>query len=93
MQLARGHPQQLVGHCLLFHLGCSDSAKPKMPNREFASADPPDLAGWHGGLDRRRRAVDRDALDGILPNACAMRGRHFGWVVLTAVVAMAVAGY
>jgi hypothetical protein len=66
---------------------------PKMPNREFAPADPPGLAGRHGGLDRRRRAVDRDALDGIDANAWAMRGRHFGWVALTAVVAMAVAGY
>ena len=26
-------------------------------------------------------------------NAWAMRGRHFGWVALSAVVAMAVAGY
>ena len=28
-----------------------------------------------------------------LANAWAMRGRHFGWVALGAVVAMAVAGY
>jgi hypothetical protein len=28
-----------------------------------------------------------------LANAWAMRGRHFGWVALSAVVAMAVAGY
>ena len=28
-----------------------------------------------------------------LPNAWAMRGRHFGWVALSAVVALAVAGY
>ncbi len=28
-----------------------------------------------------------------LANAWAMRGRHFGWVVLGAVVALAVAGY
>jgi hypothetical protein len=28
-----------------------------------------------------------------LANAWAMRGRHFGWVVLSAVVALAVAGY
>ena len=28
-----------------------------------------------------------------LANAYAMRGRHFGWVALSAVVAMAVAGY
>ena len=26
-------------------------------------------------------------------NAWALRGRHFGWVALSAVVAMAVAGY
>jgi hypothetical protein len=30
---------------------------------------------------------------GALANAWAMRGRHFGWVALGAVVAMAVAGY
>ena len=28
-----------------------------------------------------------------LANAWAMRGRHFGWIALSAVVAMAVAGY
>ena len=28
-----------------------------------------------------------------LANAWAMRGRHFGWVALSAVVALAVAGY
>ena len=28
-----------------------------------------------------------------LANAWAMRGRHFGWAVLSAVVALAVAGY
>ena len=28
-----------------------------------------------------------------LANALAMRGRHFGWVALSAVVALAVAGY
>jgi hypothetical protein len=30
---------------------------------------------------------------GALGNAWAMRGRHFGWVALSAVVALAVAGY
>ena len=30
---------------------------------------------------------------GALGNAWATRGRHFGWMVLSAVVAMAVAGY
>jgi hypothetical protein len=30
---------------------------------------------------------------GALANAWAMRGRHFGWVALSAVVALAVAGY
>jgi hypothetical protein len=30
---------------------------------------------------------------GALGNAWVTRGRHFGWMVLTAVVAMAVAGY
>jgi hypothetical protein len=28
-----------------------------------------------------------------LANACATRGRHFGWMALSAVVAMAAAGY
>jgi hypothetical protein len=28
-----------------------------------------------------------------LANAWALRGRHFGWVALSAVVALAVAGY
>jgi hypothetical protein len=28
-----------------------------------------------------------------LGNAWALRGRHFGWVALSAVVALAVAGY
>jgi hypothetical protein len=30
---------------------------------------------------------------GALGNAWATRGRHFGWIVFSAVVAMAVAGY
>jgi hypothetical protein len=30
---------------------------------------------------------------GALANAWATRGRHFGWMVLSAVVALAVAGY
>ena len=30
---------------------------------------------------------------GALANALATRGRHFGWMVLSAVVALAVAGY
>ena len=30
---------------------------------------------------------------GALANALATRGRHFGWVALSAVVALAVAGY
>jgi hypothetical protein len=30
---------------------------------------------------------------GALANAWALRGRHFGWVALSAVVALAVAGY
>jgi hypothetical protein len=30
---------------------------------------------------------------GAAANAWALRGRHFGWVALSAVVAMAVAGY
>jgi hypothetical protein len=30
---------------------------------------------------------------GALANAWAMRGRHFGWVALSGVVALAVAGY
>jgi hypothetical protein len=30
---------------------------------------------------------------GALGNAWATRGRHFGWMVFSAVVAMAVAGY
>jgi hypothetical protein len=30
---------------------------------------------------------------GAAANAWAMRGRHFGWVALSAVVALAVAGY
>src|SRR5580698_9840006 len=30
---------------------------------------------------------------GALANAWAMRGRHFGWLALSAVVALAVAGY
>ena len=43
-------------------------------------------------------ALDRgDARGGVrlaaFANAWAMRGRHFGWVALSAVVALAVAGY
>lgn len=30
---------------------------------------------------------------GAMANAWAMRGRHFGWVAMSAVVALAVAGY
>ncbi len=30
---------------------------------------------------------------GALANAWATRGRHFGWMALSAVVALAVAGY
>jgi len=30
---------------------------------------------------------------GALGNAIATRGRHFGWMVFSAVVALAVAGY
>jgi hypothetical protein len=30
---------------------------------------------------------------GALANAWALRGRHFGWVAMSAVVALAVAGY
>jgi hypothetical protein len=30
---------------------------------------------------------------GALANALATRGRHFGWLVFSAVVALAVAGY
>ena len=77
-----------------------------------AHPDPAGVAGRHGGLDRRRRAADRGALDGIGAGAAldrrdhglrvrlrsagqclATRGRHFGWMALSAVVALAVAGY
>src|SRR3954468_13958175 len=76
----------------------------------LAPLDQAGVAGRHGGVDRRRRAVDFRALDGTarhwivltiacvfafaaLANALATRGRHFGWMALSAVVALALAGY
>ena len=87
-------------------------ARATIEPRAASHPDAAGLAGRHGSLDRRRRAVDRRAMDGVgagtaldhrdvrrrvrlrrAGNAWASRGRHFGWMVLSAVVALAVAGY
>ena len=52
---------------------------------------PAGLTGISGGLDV---ASDGSVYFGSAgANAWATRGRHFGWMALSAVVAMAVAGY
>ena len=40
-------------------------ARATIEPRTPAHPDPGGLAGRHGGLDRRRRAVDRRAVDGV----------------------------
>ena len=48
-------------------------------------------------LDQGLKTLAKDGFTALkaepLANAWAMRGRHFGWMALSAVVALAVAGY
>jgi hypothetical protein len=53
-------------------------------------------APWMASEPARHWIVATTAVmfaSGAAANAWALRGRHFGWVALSAVVAMAVAGY
>ncbi len=53
-------------------------------------------APWMGSNAARRWSVITFAVVfafAALGNAWALRGRHFGWVAMSAVVALAVAGY
>ena len=55
------------------------------------------MAGFYSSLDPARHWIVVTLACvfafGALGNALATRGKHFGWIALTAVVALAVAGY
>jgi hypothetical protein len=57
---------------------------------------PPTAAPWMASEPARHWIVVTTACvfaSGALANAVATRGRHFGWMALSAVVALPVAGY